>query len=102
MKNYKDFSKVYIGFSDGASLILASYQKLQYLYFGEDNDYKAYFVDEVIEIPYHYKKEFECDNWVRIYDDVELATEICGEHIEIYRAGEMGCLIYAPGGYIRR
>lgn len=68
MKSYNEFDKMYIGGSDGASLILASYQKLQYLYFGEDNDYKAWFVDEVIEI---------------------------------YRAGEMGCLIYAPGGYIR-
>ena len=57
MKSYNEFDKMYIGGSDGASLILASYQKLQYLYFGEDNDYKAWFVDEVIEIPHHYKKE---------------------------------------------
>jgi len=101
MKSYNEFDKVYIGGSDGACLILASYQKLQDLYFGEDNDYKAWFVDEVIELPHHYKKEFECDNWVKIYDDVERVIEINAEHIKIYRAGEMGCLIYAPGGYIR-
>lgn len=103
MKTYKEFETVYIGGSDGACLLLrASGRKVQFLDFGEDNDYKAWFVNEVIELPHHYKKEFECDNWVKIYDDVECAVEINAEHIEIYRAGEMGCLIYAPNGTYRR
>jgi hypothetical protein F3_01816 len=102
MKTYKEFETVYIGGSDGAALILASYEKLEYLYFGEDGNYRAYFVNEEIELPAHYKKEAEADRWLRIYDDDEKVVEIEADHIEIYRAGEMGCLIYAPNGTYRR
>ena len=104
MKTYKEFEIVNIGGSDGAALILASPEKLEYLYFGEDGEYKAYFINEEIEIPSHYTKRAEAESWLRIYDDDEKAIEIEieAEHIEIYRAGEMGCLIYAPNGTYRR
>ena len=38
MKTYKEFEIVNIGGSDGAALILASPEKLEYLYFGEDGE----------------------------------------------------------------
>ena len=102
MKTYKEFETVNIGGSDGAALILARPEKLGYLYFGEDGEYKAYFINEEIEIPSHYTKRAEAESWLRIYDDDEKAIEIEAEHIEIYRAGEMGCLIYAPNGTYRK
>lgn len=66
MKNYKDFEKIYIGMSDGANLILdGGIGKLEYLFFSEDGNYMAYFVDEEIEIPQHYKKVYECEmDWI--------------------------------------
>lgn len=99
MKNYKDFEKIYIGMSDGANLILdGGIGKLEYLFFTEDGNYMAYFVDEEIEIPQHYKKVYECEIGLDIYDDSKKTLSIRADKIEIYRAKEFGCLIYAPGG----
>lgn len=66
--------------------------------FSEDGDYSAYFVYEEIEIPSHYRKVFECKNSLWIYDDEERTLKVNGERIEIYRAGDFGCIIYAPDG----
>ena len=98
MKNYKEFEKISLGGSDGAAIIMASYPKLEYLFFGGDGKYKAYFINEEIELPAHYTKQAEFENWVRIYDDDERMVTIEAKYIEIYRSGEFGCLIYAPGG----
>ena len=62
---------------------------------------KSYFIDEEIEIPAHFTKQAEFEDWVRIYDDDERKVTIEAKHIEIYRSGEFGCLIYAPGGTYR-
>lgn len=97
MKTYKDFEKVRIGGSDLARLILDG-GKLEYLNFSEDGEYEAYFVYEEIEIPSHYRKVFECKNSLWIYDDEERTLKVSGDKIEIYRAGDFGCIIYAPGG----
>jgi len=97
MKTYKDFEKVQLGGSDCARLIL-SCDKLEYLHFGSDGEYSAYFVNEGIELPSHYRKVFECNYSLWIYDDEERTLKVSGERIEIYRAGDFGCIIYAPDG----
>lgn len=98
MKNYKDFDIISLGGSDGAVLSLVTDNSIDYLYFGEDGEYKAYFVNEEIELPSHYKKVFETTGFVGILDDDKSEVTIKADKIEIYRAGERGCLIYAPNG----
>lgn len=97
-KTYKDFDKIYLGESDVASLVLRTWDSLELLKFGQDDSYDAYFVNEEIELPTHYTLVFSATSWLKIYDDFRLTKKIYGDRIEIYRAGEMGCLIYAPGG----
>lgn len=101
-RNYKDFNKIFIGESDIASVVLRSWNSASILNFGQDDSYLAYFVDEEIEIPAHYSLVFESDYWLKIFDDSSLAREIRADKIRVYRAGEMGCLIYAPGGSVIR
>lgn len=93
MKNYKDYEKVFIGGSNIASLTLRSPIDATVLNFGEDNNYLAYVVDAEAEIGEHYKKVYECENWLKIYDDDGLVKEFKADKIEVYRAGEMGCII---------
>jgi len=97
MKNYKEFEKEYIGSSDIASLILVgcgeNSLKLKELHFGGDGSYQAYVVDRETEIPKHYKKAEEFNIWLKIYDDEELVKEFEADKIEVYRAGEMGCIV---------
>ena len=100
MKNYKDFEKIYIGSSDIASLTLRSPQKAYILNFGEDGTYSAYLVTDNAEIGKHYELCFTCDTWLNIYDDDGLVKTINAELIEVYRAGEMGCIIVAKNNPI--
>lgn len=98
MKSYKDYEKVSIGYSDISALILAGLMHdgtlmTDALYFGEDGSYNAYLVDENAEIGEHYKLVKIFHHWLRIYDDEEMAREINGGEIRIYRAGEFGCII---------
>ena len=97
---YKYFEKVLLGSSDVAEVILRNSEKLERLHFGGDGSYEAYFINEVIKLPAHYTKEAEFKKWLWIYDDSELTVKIEASKIEIYRAGEMGCLIYAPDGTV--
>lgn len=90
---YKDFSKVYIGESDTASLTVRGNDYAGVLHFGKDGAYSAYLVDKPIEIPEHYYPVFTAVNVLKIYDDNGKAFEVRGRFIQIYRAGEMGCLI---------
>lgn len=93
MKTYKE-NKCFIGASDIASLTLRSPMEASTLDFVEDGFYYAWIVDDpTVTIPDHYKKVYECDHWLKIYDDSELTKEFNGKHIEIYRAGDFGCLI---------
>lgn len=94
MKTYKEFPKRYIGESDSAYLLLRSAQEEKQLTFGEDGFYSAYIVnDSACEIPDFYKKVFECSDQLEVRDDFEKSTVFKGEKIEVYRAGEFGCII---------
>lgn len=93
MKTYKD-NKYLIGVSDIASLTLRSPLGASTLNFMEDGTYYAWIVDDSsVTIPDHYKKVYECNHWLKIYDDTSLQIEFTAKHIEIYRAGDFGCLI---------
>lgn len=96
MKSYKDFDKIYIGGSDIAALVMVGCDRdwvsSQILKFGEDGDYRAYYVDEPATIGAHYEKVASFTNWLKIYDDVGLVFDENGD-FSIYRAGEMGCII---------
>lgn len=99
MKTYRDFTKKYIGASDIASLILVGCGdnglNLKELSFGEDGSYHAYVVDENnVKIGSHYHKVAEFNSWMKIYDDEELVKVFRAEKIIVYRAAEMGCIIW--------
>lgn len=102
MKSYKEFDKVFIGYSDIASLILAGCRTgeglvTEVLDFGEDGRYTAYIVErsssEEVTIGDHYRKEFTFNSWIRIYDDEELTFHASADSINIYTAGNFGCII---------
>ena len=90
--NYKQFEKIYIGGSDGASLVLASYGKVEYLNFGEDGDYHAYMLPAECPIPDHYTIRTVTRGFLRIYDDDQMVVKLYGD-FEVYRAGMRGCII---------
>lgn len=96
MKNYKEFSKRYIGSSDIASLTLRAPNISHIMHFGEDGAYYAYYVEGEAEIGEHYQLEFECSHcWMWIYDD-RCRTQNIGDArttIKVYRAGLKGCVI---------
>lgn len=96
--SYKNCETRLIGDSDIATLILSGCDKnnklkLSQLHFGKDASYKAYIVDEHAEIGNHYIKVDTFTQWLRIYDDYGLTYRVEASEINIYRAGEMGCII---------
>ena len=92
MKNYKE-KTIQLGESDIASLVIRTANELTELKFGGDGIYKAYIVEEDVEIPSHYTKVFETkSNWTKIYDDEEMVSRF-NRPLEIYRAGEYSCII---------
>ena len=97
MKNYKDFEKQYIGYSNIASLILVGCDKtglsLKELHFGQDGSYAAYIVEGEAEIGSYYHKIAEFYTWLKIYDDEGLVKKFNARKIVVYRAAEMGCII---------
>lgn len=101
MKTYKDFEKCYIGESDIAGLTIIGMTSLgiktDFLNFGSDGSYLAYICNVYalngIEIPKHYEKVALFWNWLKIYDDTGLTAEYEADKIEIYRAGNFGCII---------
>ena len=99
MKNYKDFEQEYIGESDIATLILVGCRgeeglKTEQLHFGEDGCYRAYIITEPdVVIGSHYKKAATFNHWLKIYDDDEKTFEKHAKEINIYRAGDFGCII---------
>lgn len=102
MKSYKDFEKIYIGGSDIASLVLEGCRTLEdgtelgavveFLKFGGDGGYWAYYVNEPCEIGEHYKKVSSFNYWLRIYDDYKKTFGEYGD-FNIYRAGDYGVII---------
>jgi hypothetical protein len=100
MKNadYHNFTRQFIGSSDIASLVLVGCRTgagavAEMLHFGEDGNYYAYIVDQKIEIPSHYKLVTSFESWLKIYDDDELIYKCSASQIDIYRAGDFGCII---------
>ena len=92
-KNYKDCIMKNIGCSDIASLTVREPGKAHVLNFGEDGLYSAYIADENTIIGEHYNKVLTCRSWINIYDDEGLTFKAYGKEINIYRAGDFGCLI---------
>ena len=95
MKNYKEFEQKFIGASDIASLTCRSVNDVFSIDFGKDGTYYAYIVDGVAEIGEHYTLVKSCKHWLKIFDDCEKTIDIYryGSTINIYRAGEQGCII---------
>lgn len=93
MKNYRDYEKQFIGDSDIASLTMRSPEGADVLNFGIDASYEAYIVDGDTEIGSHYKLVYECEGWLKIYDDMGFFVKFNGKSIKVYRAGEIGCII---------
>lgn len=98
MKNYKEFDKKFIGFSDYATLLLAGPRKgeglsAQFVHFGGDGRYSAYIVSGEAEIGEHYSLVAEFDYWLKIYDDETMVCSFSADHIKIYRAADFGCII---------
>ena len=100
-ESYREFNEISIGTSDIATLIMvgcpieeSNELITKPLYFGEDGNYKACYINEDnIDIPEHYKKVAEFSTWLKIYDDTGLTSTIKGERIEVFRAGDFGCII---------
>lgn len=103
MKNYKEYEEKSIGASDVAALILVGCDenglKTDILNFGEDGYYSAYIVDEDAEIGAHYKKVACFESWLKIYDDDDLTYRVNAREVNIYRAGDFGCIIQVIGRY---
>ena len=95
---YKSCSKVYLGLSDIASLVVRDTNGVQELRFGGDGDYYAYECFGDIEIGEHYKKVIEADIWLTIYDDERLTYKRYRPQeyskCDIYRAGDYGCILH--------
>ena len=103
MKNYKK-KEILLGESDIATLILAGCGDngviTHALNFNCDGAYTAYLCDADQEVPSHYEKVWECHTWLKVYDDSELMQTIenmIERKIEVYRAGNYGCLIRLCG-----
>ena len=90
--NYKAL-RVSLGSSDIASLTVRFSMQASPLHFGGDASYTAYVITESQKVPAHYTKVLEDTYWCTIYDDEEGVLRLYANKIEIYRAGEMGCLI---------
>lgn len=97
MKSYKDYDKKFIGVSDIASLVMVGFGEKEVeskmLHFGGDGSYSAYIVDGEAEIGAHYEKVATFAHWFKLYDDSGLTLSTYGSEINVYRAGEMGCII---------
>lgn len=96
MKNYKEFDEFYIGSSYMASLTARSCQDVGCIDFGKKDEYYAHSCHGDVEIPSHCKKVFSGHDWLILYDDqgVSFRETRYGECVDIYRAGEMECIIH--------
>lgn len=98
MKSYKEYEKVYIGSSDIATLTIVALRDngqplAQTLDFAIDSNYFAYIVDGEAKIGDHYKLTQTCRYWMKVFDDQELTLDLHAPIINIYRAGDCGCII---------
>lgn len=110
MKHYKACPRVFLGSSDIASLVMSGYNKsvghlVKSLHFNIDSSYRGYlavdYLDSDLMIPDHYHLTASYDSWLVIYDDdgktFDFHSDAC--HIDVYRAGDCGCLIHVVLAY---
>lgn len=93
MKDYHEYPKQFIGSSDISSLMIRTPLECRVLDFGGDGEYNAYVVDKDAEIGSHYEKIMTAKNWAWIYSDLQRVCKFEGDEINIYRAGDYGCII---------
>lgn len=101
-KQYNEFPRRSIGSSDIATLTLvgmtADHLTTEFLYFGEDGSYSAYIIGEKdVEIGAHYELVASFRRWMKIYDDDSCTASFYGDSINVYRAGDYGCIIQCIG-----
>lgn len=101
-KQYNEFPRRSIGSSDIATLTLvgmtADHLTTEFLYFGEDGSYSAYIIGERdVEIGSHYELVASFRRWMTIYDDNSCTATFHGDSINVYRAGDYGCIIQCIG-----
>lgn len=105
MKSYKSCPRIYLGTSDIASLVMSGFDKsvghrVDVLSFALDSSYSGYlaidYSSSLTQIPDHYHLKASYDHWLVIYDDDGKIFDFCSDgcHIDVYRAGDMGCLIH--------
>lgn len=110
-KDHHYCPKVNLGGSDIAALIVVGCGKeklnVAAIDYGGDGSYSAYLCGKETEIPAYYTKVFECDHWLKIYDDTSLVfdsddnslvfnSDMNGRifhHFAIYRAADFGTII---------
>lgn len=106
-KSYREFDKATIGESESATLLMcgplqsgeASAVKLC---FREDSLYSAYIVTGFdVDVGAHYSLVAVFKSWLRIYDDFGISFKAEADQIEVYRAGDFGCVIKLVGGSSR-
>ena len=104
MKTYKNFMRASLGESDIARVLVSGCNPdaLFHIKFGSDGGYNAYLIPEMCEIGKHYALEARISTgcWFKVYDDETRVLAVRGnfEEIEVYRAGEMGCVIRLING----
>lgn len=95
--NKEEDGQIYLGFSDCASLIAVGCDekgvKSEVIDFGEDNDYSARILDDDDKVVDGYKKVWECEYWLKIYDDKTLRFSQRAKKFEIYRSGDTDIII---------
>lgn len=91
-----------LGTSDYASITLTGCEvgggvKSEILKFRIDASYRAWVLTADEVVPDHYEKEFEFECWLKTFDDdgdgVDFTTKKSNDKIEVYRAGDCGCII---------
>lgn len=106
MKSYKEFGKMYIGASDKACLTVKNFDKKvilvaeEELHFGEDGEYSAYITYGDVCIGEHYKLMHKYSGDIVIADDERDVFAAVADSIEIYQAGEFGCVIHLNGEHV--
>lgn len=99
--DYEKYRRESIGSSDDAFLIAAGekvsetdvYIVSNPILFSAGGKYYAYMVDGSVKLPPYFQKVFECDSWLRIYDNNGVSYSDIGGHYEIFRAKDAGCII---------
>lgn len=101
MKTYKDFPRVFIGYSDRSDLVLRSYSEVKFLGFDHEDNYFAWFVNEPIEIDKiggAFRNVMTCRSTLWVYDDERRTAAFDAPEIRVYIDNDDNCIIYAPGG----